>query len=254
MSVVERLRRTGQYVGEVASKSVGVGVYQEIRQVNKILVQIGQPNIHQIAQVVGTLGNVLLPATMYLTLSEEDSSSKSKTIKSRLITGAKLLGRLGIDLSTLVIPIAALTTTENSLPLLGYIGKPVCNAVVYAALDAMNASAFKRKDLPRGPEGTYDLLQGAYKENYDPHLKIGVIKDSQGRVVGTVLKEAVCARTGGSCMELFLPKGEGEERWLKVAHVTEKDVVVNIFSEKTPKSPPKVEELMEDLKKYFSQK
>jgi hypothetical protein len=85
-------------------------------------------------------------------------------------------------------------------------------------------------------------------------LKAAVVRDSQGSAVATVLKEAVCARTGGSCMELILPKGESKERWLEGAHVTKKDVIVNIFSEETPKSPPKIEELIKDLKKYFSQK
>lgn len=80
------------------------------------------------------------------------------------------------------------------------------------------------------------------------------MKDSQGKAAAIVLKEEVCERTGGSCMQLILPRTEGQRRWLETAHVTEKDIVVNVGSEKTPKAPPKIEDLMEDLKKYFSQK
>ena len=256
MPVVERLRRTGQYVSETASKSVGVGAYQEIRQVNKIMEQIGQPNIHQMAEVTGTLVSVLLPATLYLKLSEGDNSSKSKTIQSKFMTAAKLLGKLGIDLSTLVIPIVASKVTQDSLPLLGIIGKPLCNAVVWVASDAKDAWAFKRKDLPRGPKGTYDLLQEAYDENYDPRLRISVIKDPQGGVRAAVRKEEICAESGGSCMVLYVPIIDGKKRSIGYAdaHVTEKDVVVSIgastgYYEDDPNNQPSIEELIGNLKK-----
>jgi len=254
MSVVERLRRTGQYVGEVASKSVGVGWYKQFDQAVKLRKEIGHPNATaQIEKVMVTSVLTLFPATMKFSVPKEEDEFSDSKIRSKLKTGVKFISGLSVDLAPLATPIAVAETTHSPLPLLGLLGKPLCNAVVQVTSDIVDARAFRKKDSPKANSGTYALLEKAHNEFYDPKLKAGVIKDSQGRVVGTVLKEAVCARTGGSCMELFLPKGEGEERWLEGAHVTEKDIIVNTFSEKTPKTPPKIEDLMEDLKKSLNQ-
>lgn len=167
--------------------------------------------------------------------------------------GAKFLGALGIDLSTLTIPIAALTATQYSLPLLGIMGKPLGNAVVHVASDAMNARAFKRKDLPKAIPGTYGLLKKAYDESYDPSLKAGVVKDLEGRTKAVVLKEKICAESGGSCMVLYVPIIDGEKRSIGHAHVTEKDVVVRIGAysryENDPNIRPSIEELIVNLQK-----
>jgi len=255
MSVVERLRRTGQYVGGVASKSVGVGWYQQFDQVDKLQKKIGHPDASlQIQKVIIPFALTSFPATMKLLASNEEDEFSNSKIRSKFITEVKFLGTLGVDVVPLARPIAVLSASHSPLPLLGLLGKPLCNAVVQVTSDIVDARAFKKKDSPKANSGTYALLEKAHNEFYDPKLRAAVVRDSQGKAVAAVLREAVCARTGGSCMELMLAKGEGEKTWLGVAHVTEKDVIVDIFSEETPKSPPKIEELMEGLKKYFSQK
>jgi hypothetical protein len=253
MSAVERLRRTGQYVGEVASRSVGIGIYRAYKQVDNIKEQLGRSKSLQIEEVMVTVFYTLTPVTI-LALSKEDKSSESKTIQSKFIAGAKFLGAVGVDLSAFATPIAVEAVTHNPLYFLGLLGKPFVNAMVHVTSDVMEARAFKRKDLPRGPEGTYDLLQEAYKKNYDPHLRIGVIKDPQGAVKAVVRKEEICAESGGSCMVLYVPIIDGEKRSMGYAHVTEKDVVVSIgastgYYEDDPNNPPSIEELIGNLKK-----
>lgn len=256
MASVEGLRRTGEYIKNVASRSVGIWYYSGFGKENKIRKEIGQStSTGPLERVLVTLDKTLFPATDLSVREDKPSDANIPDIRSKFIKGAKLLGAIGIDLSTLVTPIAVSIATKDSLPLLGITGKLLCNAVVQVSSDIVDARAFRKKDSPKANSGTYALLEEIHNESYDPELKSGVVRDSQGKVVAVVSKEEVCARTGGSCMELILPKREGEERWLEGAHVTEKDVIVNISSEKTSTAPPpKIEDLMEDLKKYFSQK
>ncbi len=250
MSVVERLRKTGQYVGEVASKSVGIGWYQQLDRADKLKKEMDHPNASaQIEKMMVTFLLTLTPATMNFSVSKEEDESSDPKIRSKFITGVKFLSTLSVDLSPLVTPMVVSSAFHSPLPLLGLLGKPLCNAVVQVTSDIVDARAFRKKDSPKANSGTYGLLEKAHSEFYDPKLKAAVVRDSQGKVTATVLKEAVCARTGGSCMELVLSKREGEERWLEGTHVTEKDVIVNISSEKTPEAtPPKIEDLMRYLK------
>jgi len=253
MSVVERLRRTGRYIGEVASKSVGVGLHQGFRQENKIREQIGQPSIPQIEEVMVTVFYTLTPASI-LALSEEDNTLESKTIQSKFIAGAKFLGAVGVDLSALATPIAVEAVTHNPLYSLGLLGKPLVNAMVHVTSDVMEARAFKRKDLPKATPGTYELLQKAYDESYDPRLKISVIKGPQGGTKAVIRKEEICAESGGSCMVLYVPIIDGEKRSMGYAHVTEKDVVADIGASTGGQSDkiirPNIEELIRNLKTH----
>lgn len=254
MASVEGLRRTGNYIKDVVGLSVGIGVYRAFKQQDNINEQLGQPKFPQIEKVMVTVSYALMPATI-LALSKEDNSSEPKKIHSKFKTGAKVLGALGIDLSTLAIPIAVSIAAKDPLPLVGIIGKPLGNAVVYLASDAMNARAFKRKDLPRGPEGTYDLLQQAYDESYNQKLNVAVIKDIEGRTKAVIRKEKICAESGGSCMVLYVPRIDDEKRSIghTYSHVTEKDVVADIGAfiggQSDQDIRPSIEELIVNLQK-----
>lgn len=253
MVSVEGLRRTGKYIRTIASRSVGIDQYQQYRQHAKAWKEIDHPDkdIVHIPGLMGTFGTTLAPATINL-LAGGDEPSDSK-IRSKFVAGVKSLSSFSIDLAPLFTPIAVEAATQNPLYFLGLLGKPLVNGVVWVASDMADARAFRKKDSPKANVGTYSLLEKIYDQSYDPKFKSGVVRNSEGKVAAIVRKEEVCARTGGSCMELILPKTEGEGRWIEFAHVTEKDVVVNTGSEKTPKAPPKIEELMEDLKKALNQ-
>ena len=260
MASVEGLRRTGQYIQDVASRSLVFGFIEGYGQGNRIREQIGEPKTLLIEEVFGVVFSALMPGA--LVSSKLDSSSKPQTKLSELTrvvkSGVKLLSALSIDLAPLVAPIVLATNTQNSLFLLGILGKPLCNAAVWVTSDMADAAEFRKKDLPKATPGTYDFLQKAYDASYDPRLKIGVIKDIQGQVLGAIRKEKVCVESGGSCMVLYVPIIEGEKRHVGHAHVTEKDIVADIGvlmgGQSNQNIPTSIGELMEDVRKSLSHK
>lgn len=252
MASVEGLRRTGEYIKNVVGRSVGSDQFEIYGQQAKILKAIDRPDRSptELDLTVIIINRIMFPAASRNVLAEAPDGK----IRSIATQGVKYVVASGIDLLPLAVPLVVEVATQNPLYFLGLLGKPLYNTVVQATADLIDARAFRKKDSPKADSGTYDLLENIYAESYDPNLKAGIMKDSQGKAAAIVLKEEVCERTGGSCMQLILSRTEGQRRWLETAHVTEKDIVVNVGSEKTPKALPKIGELMEDLKKYFSQK
>lgn len=253
MVSVEGLRRTGKYIKNVASRSVGIEQYKQYGQQANAFKKIDHldKNIADLQTQVATVCLTLAPATFSLLLKEY--KSEDTKIWPKFVAGVKLLSGLGIDLSPLVTLLAVEAATSNALYFLGLLGKPLLNAMVHMTSDAIEARAFKRKDLPRATPGTYNLLQEAYDESYDPHLKIGVIKDTQGGVKAVIRREGVCTESGGSCMVLYTPLIEGGKKRIGYAHVTEKDVVANIGASTGGQSDhdiqPNMEELIVNLQK-----
>lgn len=252
MSVVGKLRRAGQYAGDLASRSVGIAVYRGYKQADNIKEQLGEPKSLQIEQAMVTFFYALTPATILL-LTKLDSSSELQTKLSEVKRGIKSLGLACAEQVPLVVPIVLATTTQNPLFLSGTLGKPLLNAMVHLSSDVIEARAFKRKDLSKATPGTYDLLQKAYVESYDPHLKVGVVKDLEGRTKAVLRKEEICAESGGSCMVLYTPLIEGGKKRIGHAHITEKDVVADIGAFTGGQSDqdirPNIEELIVNLQK-----
>lgn len=196
MSVVEKLRRAGQYAGDLASRSVGFTVYRGYKEVNNIKEQLGEQKTLQIEQAMVTFSYALAPATILL-LTKLDSSSEPQTKLSEFIRGLKSLGLVCAEQFPLAVPISLAINTQNPLFLSGMLGKPLLNAMVHLSSDVIEARAFKQKDLPKATPGTYDLLQKAYYEHYDSHLKVGVIKDVQGEVKAVIRRgRSLCGIRG----------------------------------------------------------
>lgn len=251
MVSVEGLRRTGEYVKNVARKSVGAGVFWENKQDENIREQLGQQARDlRIEEMLATVIYSLVPTMVFL--AKLDSSSEPQTKQKQFIRQVGGLGLACAEQFPLVVPAVLAVTTQNPLFLFGMLGKPLLNAAVNITSDIIERRAFKRKDLPKAPPGTYDLLRTAYDEFYDPDLKIGVIKDTQGRVQGAIRREKVCAESGGSCMVLYVPIIDSDKRTIGQAHVTEKDVIADINSQETPKTPPKIEDLIDHVKKSLN--
>lgn len=252
MVSVEGLRRTGNYLKDVVGRSVGVGVFRANKQDENIREQFGeQPKHLRIQEMLVTVLYALGPTMLFL--AKLDGSSESQTKMSELIRGVRGLGLACAEQFPLVVPAVFAVATQDSLFLFGMLGKPLLNAAVNITSDVIESRTFRRKDLPEATPGTYNLLQQAHDSHYDSDLGVGVIRDTQGVVKAAIRKEGVCAESGGSCMVLYVPIINDGKSSIGCAHVTEKDVVVEIASENTPKTPPRIEDLMEDLKKFLSQ-
>ena len=209
---------------------MGFGIYQQLKQVDRICEQIGQPKRIPLEKAVVIFAYTLFPATIYsVSEAEEDNPSDSPT-RAGLKRGIRLIRGLSFDIPSIVVPYIMLINAQYKLALLGLLAKPLFNAVSHIASDVMQAREFKRKDLPKASPGTYDLLEKAYDESYDRHLKLGIVKDSQAGTRAVIRKEEICAESGGSCMVLYVPMEDGAKKGIGYAHVTGKDVVVSIGS------------------------
>ncbi len=136
-------------------------------------------------------------------------------------------------------------------PLFFLLGKPILNAASHVVADIIESRLIRESRLPKAAQGTYNLLEQASHREYDPKLDGGILRDAEGQVLGTVVKERVCA-IGGSCMELRLIHRDEEREWLEVTHITKGDRIVDIHRfgsppEEVKQTPLKVADLTNTL-------
>lgn len=237
MALSERLRRSSSYAKGIVGKATGMGIYQENQRYDKVRKMEGSSGLYSLLSV---------PLTLFPTAICGGAISKEN--ESSIKTMARILGGFGVDLVPLAVPAILATITHEPSFYWGFLGKPVVNAAVWVAYDIRDRREFKKKTLSTAEEGTYNFLEQAYKDYYDPKLKRGIVKSDGGQLLAVIRKEEVCAESGGSCMVFYLNREKDGKIWKETAHVTDKDIVATSYSSKSPSKRPQIGELIVSLK------
>ena len=251
----KEIQRKAGYLASIGRQVLGIESYRQIRLAGKLQKASGEEMDFDKSPIVASEAAftvALLPAAIYVSASADESKGQEVLKTPQKITrGLKLLAAVGYDISPLIAALIA----RHPLPLLA---KPVLNALVHIARDMGEAKKFKetKNHLPKAEEGTYAFLEKVLDESYDKNLDAGIVRDSQGNIIAVVSKEAICVATGGSCMDIVMPKTEGKQKWMDHAHVTEEDLVVaNVSSKRStevaPITPPDIRTLVSSVKEVF---
>lgn len=221
MAVAIEFQQVKDYAVNLASRAIGINYYLETDQADRVRKVLDGERRQGDREGGAALSMVSLLASASLRTREVamrinniDSAEKpSKFFYSLAKVGAG------------VVDIAPYSLAFVNPLLLA--AKPIINAASHVVADIIEARLIKEDRLPPATEGTYRLLEKASKRFYDPKLGGGIIRDSEGNLLGTLVKERVCA-IGGSCMELRLIHQNQGEKWFDVTHITKGDRIVNI--------------------------
>lgn len=239
------------YLVNLASRSIGIGYYLESQRADKVAERIG---VDQSTREGGRLTGILLttmavvyPAFMRMWMMENKiEKHTSQNGIQNLIKGAAVVGTVSIDMAPYALAILA----DPAFIL----GKPLLHAVSHLVADQVESKLDPESRLPKAPKGTYSYLEQLYSHFPDPTDKNFALIKSKGETA-VIRKEQHCD-IGGSCMELYLIRGERIgpylTTWTQLTHITRGDRVVNVFDMHRPDTEPNIpltaERLLHHLK------
>lgn len=213
------LNRAKDYALNLADRVIGTNYSRRIRESIKVSETLNgkdNPDKNSLSAMFLVFG-IMAPTTTGASFSKAViDSSLAKERPSNFFQILAFSSSIAID--TMPVALALIAGEPTYL-----LGRPILGAAAQVVTDIIEGRLLNKQKLPKATLGTHDLLEELSRRFYDPNIKGGIIRNADGQIIATVVKEPLCA-AGGSCMELrAIARGHFE-----YVHVTKEGHIVSI--------------------------